>query len=162
MTIPTRLARELTTTSTPARSRLRSPTMTLGLLALLSTAVACGSIENSEDVADLGPGPTTTEGARNTPSPTQRTATPTARANDTDPTDVSANERENDDLIRSGSSTSRTRGGGAGRPRVSDIRSDAGDVDAGDVDAGEVDAGEVDAGVLEVDAGQAGDAGDTL
>jgi hypothetical protein len=155
MTIPTRLARELSTTSTLARSRLRAPTMALCLLGLLST-VACGSIENSEDVADLGPGPTTTEGARNTPSPAQRTPTPTATANDTDPTDVSANEREDDDLTRSGSST-RARGGGAGRPRVSDIRSDAGDVDAGDVDAGEVDAG-----VLEVDAGQAGDAGDTL
>jgi hypothetical protein len=158
MTIPTRLARELTTTSTPARSRLRAPTMALCLLGLLSTAVGCGSIENSEDVADLGPGPTTTESASNTPSPAQRTPTPTARANDTDPTDVSANEREDDDLTRSGSST-RTRGGGAGRPRVSDVRSDAGDVDAGDVDAGEVDAGELE---VEVDAGQAGDAGDTL
>ncbi len=160
MTIPTTLARELSTTSTVARSRL-APTMALCLLGLLSTAVACGSIENSEDVADLVLGPTTTESARNTPSPAQRTPAPTATANDRDPTDVSASEREDDDLTRSGSSTTRTRGGGAGRPRVSDIPSDAGDVDAGDVDAGEIDEVLIDAGLIEIDAGQAGDAGDT-
>jgi hypothetical protein len=155
MTIPRMLAPELSRTSTLARSRLRAP-MALCLLGLLASATACGSIENSEDVADLGPGPTTTDVTRNTPSPAQRT--PTATANDTDPTDVSASEREDEDLSRSGSSTSRARGGGgAGRTRVSDLRSDAGDVDAGDVDAGDVDAG-----LIELDAGQAGDAGAAL
>lgn len=155
MTILQTLELELSTTSSPARARRSAPALALCVLGLLATTAACGSIENSEDVADLGPGPTTTrdDGARGATSPAQRTPTATANADDdSDPSDVSSREVDDDDLVRSGSS-SRARGGGSVRTRVSDLPSDAGDVD---VDAGDVDAGDVDAGEIEVDAGDAG------
>jgi hypothetical protein len=154
MTILQTLTPELSTTSSLARARRSAPALALCVLGLFATT-ACGSIENSEDVADLGPGPTTTndDGARGATSPAQRTPTATANADDDSETnDVSSRERDDDDLARSGSS-SRTRGGGSVRTRVSDLQSDAGDVDAGDVDAGDVDAGEIE---IEVDAGDAG------
>ncbi len=158
MLIPQTLTSELSNTSAAARSRRRFASMTLCMLGLLGSAVACnGKIDENQDTGSARPStnqPADGAGARAPSAPTVRGNA----GDDADPSDVSASERGLDDDLDRTSAGSRSNAGGrrsGGRDR--DERDDEEDeelVDAGVLDAGEADAGEADAGVLDADAGE--------